>query len=131
MDRFLRAHLNVPESHIINLRDKTATREGIIGSFRSLQNNPEINRDDAIFIYFAGHGSETEAPASWEAPGSKIQVLLPQDVGMPGPQQSPIPPILDRTFAALLNDLAESKGNNIVSLATVDIHLLSVILLKS
>lgn len=127
MDLFLRTHLNVPTSHIINLRDKTATRETIIQAFRSLQNNPEIDHGDAIFVYYAGHGSETEAPVGWVTPSSKIQVLLPQDVGTPDLQQLPIPPIPDRTFATLLNDLAEKKGNNIVSLDVEDVHLYSLV----
>jgi Caspase domain len=114
----LRDHLRVPEGHIINLRNKEATREGIIEAFRKLQNNPEINRGDAIFIYFAGHGGEKNAPAGWSAAGSKIQVLLPQDVDVEVPSQLPIPPIPDRTLAALLNDLEREKGNNIVSLCS-------------
>jgi Caspase domain len=118
MDNFLRNHLSVPKGHITNLRNETATREGIIQAFRKLQSNLEIKRDDAIFIYFAGHGSETDAPAGWPAAGSKIQVLLPQDVDVAGPSRSPIPPIPDRTLAALLNDLAREKGNNIVSLCS-------------
>ncbi|KAF8519186.1 caspase domain-containing protein [Gautieria morchelliformis] len=113
MDSFLRNHLSVPKGHITNLRNKTATREGILQAFRKLKSNPEIKRDDAIFIYFAGHGSEANAPAGWPTAGSKIQVLMPQDVDVAGPSQSPIAPIPDRTLAALLNDMAREKGNNI------------------
>jgi Caspase domain len=118
VDEFLRNHLNVPRGHIINLRNATATRERILQAFRKLQSTPEIKRDNAIFIYFAGYGSETDAPVGWPTAGSKIQVLLPQDVDVVGPAQFPIPPIPDRTLAALLEDLAREKGNNIVSLCS-------------
>lgn len=120
MDLFLQTHLRVPKSHIINLRNRTATRAGIFQAFRELQSNPQINPDDAIFIYFAGHGSESPAPKGWPTSGSMIQVILPQDVGMPGPLQTHIPPIPDRTFAALLDNLAGEKGNNIVSVQAVN-----------
>ncbi|KAF8584894.1 hypothetical protein K439DRAFT_1633170 [Ramaria rubella] len=111
--RFLLNHLDVPNDHITNLRDASATRKNIVQAFHNLQANPAIDRDDAIFIYFAGHGSETEAPAGWSAPGSKIQVLLPQDTGVMDATDNPIPPIPDRTLAALLDNLAREKGNNI------------------
>jgi hypothetical protein len=119
IDTYLQRHLGVPKKRIINLRDKAATRQGIIRSFRALGRNSDINRQDAIFIYFAGHGSEMKAPAGWETGGNKIQLILPQDTGTKMPSGESIHGIPDRTVAALLDDLAREKGDNIVRLSTV------------
>lgn len=116
IDAYLRCHLGVPGSRIINLRDKEATREGIIRGFHTLQNNLDINNQDAMLIYFAGHGSETKAPAGWEAGGCMVQVILPQDTGAKLSSGHIVQAIPDRTVAALLCNLACEKGNNIVRL---------------
>jgi hypothetical protein len=51
-------------------------------------------------------GVKRMRPLDGQRLGSKIQVLLPQDVDVMGPTQSPIPPIPDRTLGALLEDVA-------------------------
>ena len=114
VDTYLRCYLNVPESQICNLRDEQATRVAIIEAFKALGENPDINHDDPIFIYYAGHGGEQEAPSGWETGGEKIQVIIPRDTGLTISTRQPIPPIPDLTIAALLDNLADKKGNNIV-----------------
>lgn len=106
--------MRVPSKRIINLRNKAASRQAIIKAFRTLQKNPDIRRQDAIFIYFAGHGGETRAPAGWETGGNKIQLILPQDTGTKLPSGQTIHAIPDRTISALLNDLSREKGDNVV-----------------
>lgn len=110
---YLSDDLRVPKDQITNLRNGEATRVEIIKAFKALKTNPAINKDDPIVIFYAGHGSTIKAPIGWETDQKKIQALVPQDVGVKDASDKPIPPIPDRTIAALLNDLAESKGDNI------------------
>lgn len=57
MKRWLTRNLGVPKDHICLLLNEKATKQGIEDAFeRHLYNNPEIEEDDAIVIYFAGHG---------------------------------------------------------------------------
>ena len=114
VDTYLRRHLNVPENQICNLRDEQATRVAIIEAFMALGENPDIDPADPIFIYYAGHGSEQEAPSGWDTGGEKIQVIIPRDAGLTISTGQQIPSIPDLTVAALLGNLADKKGNNIV-----------------
>ncbi|KAB5591684.1 hypothetical protein CTheo_4892 [Ceratobasidium theobromae] len=110
---YLLQDLQVPEGRIMNLRDDRATRVEIIKAFKSLQTNTTIQYNDAIVIYYAGHGASIPAPVGWEAGKANIEALVPQDVGLDDSCGSSIPPIPDRTVSALLSDLARSKGDNI------------------
>jgi hypothetical protein len=78
-----------------------------------LVNNPNIDRDDAILIYFAGHGSSVHSPRGWYNDGMKaVEVLCPYDHDCKNPEGR-VAGISDRSFHAMLRDLAQSKGNNI------------------
>ena len=72
-------------------------------------------RSDPILFYYAGHGSEIYAPEGWQCggPGSKVQVLVPQDYCSENGLE--VPGIPDRTIRFLLDKIAHSKGDNIVS----------------
>lgn len=107
--------LSVPLENIQVLRDCSASRQSIIDSFRNLRDNPRIKPGDAIVIYFAGHGDEILAPPGWEVgeTSGMIQVLIPHDYCQTSGKEI-VPAIPDRTVGALLEDIAEKKGNNIV-----------------
>ncbi|KAG8708317.1 hypothetical protein FRC11_006569, partial [Ceratobasidium sp. 423] len=113
--KFLESELKIPPDHIINLRDDTATRQNIINSIKSFQNNPRINRGDPILIYYAGNGGVRRATEEWrEQNGANIvQVIFPFDYDNKGDTSKPIECIPDRTIAGLLNDLSQAKGDNI------------------
>jgi hypothetical protein len=81
--------------------------------FKSLKRDDRIKENDTILIFYAGHGSEADAPAGWAVPGSKIQLVLPVDYGKKL-NGEPVQAIPDRTIGRLIDDLAEAKGNNIV-----------------
>lgn len=118
MAKFLTQDLKVPSDHIVNLRNESATRSEIIKAIQGLQGDQRIERGDPILIYYAGHGGLTKASSEWEAKtgSNEIQVIFPWDYNMIGQNsKEKVQCIPDRTIHALLNDLAEAKGNNIVS----------------
>lgn len=105
----------VPRDHIRFLANEAASRLAIISALQELSADPRIRPGDPILFYFAGHGSEIYPPEGWECggPESKIQVLVPQDYcSEPGLE---IPAIPDCTIGFLLDEIAHSKGDNIVS----------------
>ena len=105
----------VPRDQIHLLINKDASRAGIISALDGLSKDPRIERGDPILFYFAGHGSEIPPPKGWECggPGRNIQILVSQDYcSEPGLK---IPGIPDRTIGFLLDKIAHSKGDNIVS----------------
>lgn len=114
---FLTTDLGVPPCHITNLRNSAASRAGIINAFQRLRGNDEITPGSPILIYFAGHGGVGPATKDWQRRHgivSKVQVIFPfdYDVECEGKRVNCIP---DKTVARLLNELAQAKGNNIVS----------------
>jgi hypothetical protein len=113
VQEYLERHLKIPNSQIRNLRDAQATRDAIIEALRGLSNDVRINNGDPIFIYYAGHGSETVAPPAWKTEEPVIQALVPYDCGTKINDRE-VPGIPDRTVGALLSRLAQIKGNNIV-----------------
>jgi hypothetical protein len=78
-----------------------------------LVNNPIIEKGDAILIYFAGYGGSIPAPRGWYREGMKdVEVLCPYDHDTKSPEGR-VAGISDRSFHAMLRDLAEAKGDNI------------------
>lgn len=106
--------LHVPQDNFTVLRNNLATRKAIIDTLIHLKDDVRIRHGDAIFIYFSGHGSEIPAPLGWEAGGRgvNIQVIIPHDYCVTGSEE--VQAIPDRTIGALLECIAEKKGNNIV-----------------
>ncbi|CAE6402008.1 unnamed protein product [Rhizoctonia solani] len=114
--RLLDSDLKVPGDQIVNLRNETATRQGIINSIKQLRKNPHINYGDPILIYYAGHGGVRKATEKWkqEKGAHVVQVIFPFDYDVKTDDSSePIECIPDRTIAGLLNDLSKEKGDNI------------------
>lgn len=113
---FLMGDLMVPPDHITNLRNETASREGILGAFQALRDDPRIKNGDPILIYYAGHGGSSKAPEVWKdkCGTNEIQVIFPYDyeLEVAGSKVNCIP---DKTIAAWLNELAQAKGDNLVS----------------
>ncbi|KAF8607165.1 hypothetical protein BDV93DRAFT_552908 [Ceratobasidium sp. AG-I] len=113
---FLATDIKVPLSHIINLRDESASREAIIQALSSLKVDPRIRKGDPILIFYAGHGGLKEASDEWKAryATDEIQAIFPCDykTEVPGSKEV-VNCIPDRTILALLNELAAAKGDNI------------------
>lgn len=116
MKRWLIDGLNTPKDQIRVLLDNQATKQNIEDSFMEhLVNNPAIERNDAIIIYFAGHGSSLAAPPDWFQEveyAAEVQVICPYDHDT-NATQGRIAGISDRSLHALIDVLSSTKGNNI------------------
>ena len=110
--KYLEDSLKVPSGQIHTLLNKEASRAAIIEAFFNLRDDGRIVEGDPIFIYFAGHGSEIASPEG--DVGSKLQALLPQDYCVK--DEKYVPAISDRTIGALIVQIAQKKGDNIVRL---------------
>ncbi|KZV65120.1 hypothetical protein PENSPDRAFT_756783 [Peniophora sp. CONT] len=116
--KYLREELHVPDGQIYNLRDEKATRDAIIGELRDLRWRNAIRKGDPILIFFAGHGTTTNAPPGWVTASQKISLIVPHDCWDMKSADIRTHAIPDRTIGALLHELAEpesgpGKGNNI------------------
>lgn len=109
----------VPTDHIVLLTNEKATCSEIIHALTNLETDTRIRRGDPIFIYYAGHGTEIKGPESWECgrADKMIQAIVPYDCDTELESGELVGPIADRTFGALIGNIARQKGNNIVSRA--------------
>ncbi|KAG8709018.1 hypothetical protein FRC09_000912 [Ceratobasidium sp. 395] len=117
VQQFLVKDLNVPPDNINILLNANATRKAIIQGFKALRTDTRIQKSDPILIFFAGHGGRGKASPEWKQKYgyNDIQVLFPYNYNSNTRESTDdtnqcIP---DTTVRGLLNDLAETKGNNI------------------
>ncbi|KAF8752583.1 Caspase domain [Rhizoctonia solani] len=97
VELFLRFGLEVPQKQINVLKNEQATRSGILGAIKALR-----------------HGCEVKSPLVEPGnPEGKTECLVPWDVCKGEKGRKEIPLIPDYTIAALLDELAAEKGNNI------------------
>ena len=104
-------------SRIISLKDEQATRKSIIEAFKTLNKSKDIEKNDPIVIYFAGHGAEAQIEGQEEM----TQMILPYDASPRTQNKDDLAVILgipDFEIRKLLNDIVVEKGNNIVRLFT-------------
>lgn len=118
----------VPEGRDLDIRSLTneeATHSAIIQRIAEFKDDPTIKKNDAILIYYAGHGAALPPPPGWPTK-SELQCLVAYDV-----QVSKSPSgnaycvdgvVLDVTLATLLRELADVKGNNIVRMIQFLFH---------
>ncbi|RXW18477.1 hypothetical protein EST38_g7375 [Candolleomyces aberdarensis] len=101
-------------AQIQTLRNSEAKRDAIIRALKDLSTNSAIEHDDPILIFYAGHGTEGDAPKEWCWDSQKIQMIVPWDYGHSvDPGHTVVEGIPDCTLGALLRKLANEKGNNI------------------
>jgi len=110
--------LGVPSSQIVFLSDEEATEEEIVKQFNQfLIENENIQRNDAITFFFAGHGSQLIAPQGWLSDNNRIETLCSHDYRTIGDDGREILGICDRAINGLMDRLASEKGDNIVCLS--------------
>ncbi|KAK0433302.1 caspase domain-containing protein [Desarmillaria tabescens] len=136
MKEFLIKKLGVPERRIQCLlgsektsRDDplTPSRANIVDMIYSLIDNPEIQRNDNVVIYYAGHGSSyycsEQIPAASESKdccssdACPIEALCPIDRDTMDNDGHPIPDISDRELNALFTQISRTKGHKITFIA--------------
>jgi Caspase domain len=106
---------HIRSSHFRCLADERATRSAIIDGFEHhLIENNNIERGDAILIFYAGHGSRATAPSRWAADERKVETICPHDERTRDCNGKEIFGIPDRTIGGLLRKLCSFKGSNIV-----------------
>ncbi|KAG2015710.1 hypothetical protein CC2G_008954 [Coprinopsis cinerea AmutBmut pab1-1] len=110
--------LDVPKDHVKVLTDGQACKDDIERAFRDhLVNNTAIQKGDAILVYFSGHGSQVSAPKGWYRGMRKqrtVEVLCTYDFDTRDAQGlGRVAGISDRSLHAMLNELADVKGDNI------------------
>ncbi|OSD07087.1 hypothetical protein PYCCODRAFT_1431266 [Trametes coccinea BRFM310] len=115
VEQWLVRDFQVPRSHVCRLLNSQATKRNIEDMFMShLVNNPAIEPGDALIVYFAGHGSSICAPAGWFDQGrGDVPVLCPYDYDVKASARLTNAGISDRSLHAMLQDLAQVKGDNI------------------
>jgi len=114
VSQWLMQSLAVPKEHIQLLVNQEATKAAFENKFMGhLVNNPHIERNDAILIYFAGHGSIIRAREGWFENGSgDAQALCTYDYDSKS-ALGRCAGISDRSLLAMISELSEVKGNNI------------------
>jgi hypothetical protein len=129
-EHYLTTRLHVPQSNIINLRNAAATRSAILNAFQTLKDLTSTHlkpghsniaaEDVGIIVFFSGHGTRGEKPEEWKdwaTFDNYYEAICPADMGTKDsdkPDTDEVPAIPDRTIAALVNQLSEARGNNIV-----------------
>ncbi|KAI8993906.1 caspase domain-containing protein [Trametes punicea] len=114
-EQWLVRDLQVPCNQIRTLLDSQATKRNIEDTFMShLVNNAAIEPGDALVVFFAGHGSSIRAPSGWFDQGrGDVPVLCPYDYDTKVSAGCVNAGISDRSLHAMLQDLAQVKGDNI------------------
>ncbi|KAF5370581.1 hypothetical protein D9758_001827 [Tetrapyrgos nigripes] len=110
-------HLKVPKQNVISLLNEQATLSRIEATLRShLLNNDNIQKGDAILIYFAGHGSTVKTPDDWVEgetdTTARVEVLCSFDHETKT-SEGRVAGISARAMQAFLHELSSKKGNNI------------------
>lgn len=106
--------LRVPPERLRLLTNDQATRSGILAAFREhLIQNPALTPGSQILFAYSGHGSQMRSNDPFE-PDGYDETLVPQDARTTDPVTGErIFDIPDKTFAALLAELAAAKGDHI------------------
>ena len=103
--------LDATSPRVRTLYDSSATRQAIISELQNLASSEDIQKGDPIIIFYAGHDCEVPAPEGWDSTGNCIQAILPHDFDENNLDSA----ISGRTIGALLERIANEKGDNIVS----------------
>jgi hypothetical protein len=97
---FLITKYQVPETNITLIKDEKATRETIIGTLTSLQN--DLQRNNAILFFFSGYYGKTKDKIGMICPVDMVKGASPGAPGISAP-----------TLVQLFDNIAKTRGNNI------------------
>ncbi|KAI0731624.1 caspase domain-containing protein [Fomitopsis betulina] len=110
---FVKTKLHVPESQIVTLFDEAASREAILSTFKThFTDNDAVAKGDGIVFFYAGHGTQEDAPDDWGLDGEiPVECICPQDLNW-----ETVHAIPSTTLNALFRELAYAKGDNITAI---------------
>ncbi|KAJ7117422.1 hypothetical protein C8R44DRAFT_577690, partial [Mycena epipterygia] len=106
----------VPASNIVVLLNEQATRENILATFVShFLNNRKISDGGKTtrILFFAGHGTRTNAPDNLISRDGKVEAICPVDERKTDASGKYVHTIPDYVLGWLLWELAAKKGPNI------------------
>lgn len=123
MAEYLVHDLKVPYDNICLLLSGTsappgfasdvASRANILSTlYRHLRDNPKIRSGDNIIFYFAGRGARYSLEGTLNVTDDALDALCPADRGNRAPNE-PVLDISDREVSIFLEELRDSKENNI------------------
>ncbi len=129
MKKFLIEDVGVPHDRIQSLLGfenptpggpPTPSRTNIINVLHSLIDNPEIEQNDNIIVYYAGHGASyycsehfSTAESRCQTGACPIEALCPIDRDTMDSDEHWIPDISDRELNVLLTQISLAKGHHI------------------
>ncbi|KAK0435906.1 caspase domain-containing protein [Armillaria borealis] len=129
MKKFLIEDVGVPDHRIqclLGFENPTPggplipSRANIVNTLRSLIDNPEIERNDNIIVYYAGHGASyscsehfSTAESGCQTGSCPIQALCPIDRDTMDSNEHWIPDISERELNVLLTQISLAKGHHI------------------
>jgi hypothetical protein len=115
MYQYLTETRGMPSDSILRLNDDAATRAKILEGIRALRDS-SAPPDDPIIIFWAGHGARGPAPPGWNTSSldGEIEMLIPYDFDLKGKGEG-ASGFLDYQLGRELSELAQAKGDNIVS----------------
>lgn len=119
MTDYLQMAMGVQSSRIHLLSNGAATKKGILTSLQELSASGDIQADDPLIIYFAGHGSMVGSPDEQRSDTgglkTRVRLLCPQDF-TPGMEDvDHANGITHSTIRDCLEQVHEAKSNKIVS----------------
>jgi len=74
MRQLLLEKFQIPESHVFTLKNQEATRAAILGVLNAKLDPQALQRDDRVFVFFAGHGATRKLSS-----GRDLGYIVPVD----------------------------------------------------
>ena len=95
--------------HLRALTDRDATRQGIIDGFR--QHLSQANNEDIALFYYAGHGSQEQAPPEfWEIEPDRLnETIVCYDSRSPGGWD-----LADKELGKLISELSQNNPHTVI-----------------
>lgn len=107
---YLETDLAIPTENIQTLINRSATRFAITEALVRLRDDGRIVKGDPILIFYAGYGGKAQ---SSESPSTMERCIVPYDYSERRGHE--IAAIGHRAITAMVSQIVETKGDNIVS----------------
>lgn len=116
---YLQTGMGVQSSRIHLLSNGAATKKSILTSLQELSAGDDIQAEDPLVIYFAGHGSMVGSPDEQRSDTgglkTRVRMLCPQDFTPDMEDADDANGITHSTIRDCLEQVHKAKSNSIVS----------------